>query len=203
MGKIRLAAESVEKKFFDGEKTLVTVAQDAGTLLNESLNLIQEGTEPFDRIGRKCTITNILIRGNALLNATTAAGDAHDSVRIILVLDRQANGTALTNMNSILTNGGAEHGTFQFNDLNFVRRFKILWDKTITMNVSGAGLSATDSWSATHRDFHYYKKVKISLFFDLAAAAMANVESNNLVMLAVSTHGLAAIRYSWRLRFVG
>lgn len=203
MNKLRLVAAGVEKKFFDGEKTIVTVAGDAGTLLNESLNLIQEGTTPSERIGRKCTITNILIRGQVLVTGTTTAANMHDTVRILVVLDRQTNGAALTNVDDILTNGSSLHGTFMFNDLTVVRRFKILWDKTITMNQSGAGLNATDTWPTLHRDFHYYKKVKIPLYFDLAAATIANIESNNIVVLAVSTHGLASIRYNWRLRFVG
>ena len=87
----RFAGRGAEHKFLDTGltgtfDTTGEVLPGGGT--STGLNLIAQGTTESNRVGRKCVITKILIRGHV----TTASTEANNIIRMLLVLDKQANG---------------------------------------------------------------------------------------------------------------
>ncbi len=80
-----------ELKFFDTLKAATTVTE-TGTILDDSLVHIPQGVTESERVGRKCTLRSIHIKGTFLNSNVTSVNDTKNGVRIIMYLDKQANG---------------------------------------------------------------------------------------------------------------
>jgi hypothetical protein len=78
-----------ERKFFD---TVVSGTVDTTAEALTSLNLIAQGVTQSTRVGRKCTVTEIIVKGMVEWTTVTNATMPQDQVRLILLLDKQANG---------------------------------------------------------------------------------------------------------------
>jgi len=94
------------------------------------VNGVTMGTSAANRVGQSITMRSLQLR---LVNAATPATGTDQIHRLLLVLDRQANGTAPT-LPDILYPGGT---LFTMRNLDNRKRFKILWDKTIVLDASG------------------------------------------------------------------
>lgn len=118
-----------ELKFFD--TTLATTAiTTAGVVINNTLNAMVEGSDYNNRIGRKCTVTRIHLRGTLTLPSQTNITLMSVSTRVILYLDRQCNASAAT-VAAILQTADEK----SFNLLENSERFVILKDWYIVQNV--------------------------------------------------------------------
>jgi len=191
----RFAGRNAEKKFFDG--TLgSTACAAAGTILNASLNLIPQGVTESTRVGRKCVVKNLNMKGHVILPATTTAASTSDIVRVIVYLDKQCNG-ATAGVTDILEATDIE----SFRNLANSQRFVVMYDKTKTINLSGCGLAATDTWAERVIPFKFSKACNIPLEFDSTTGAITEIRSNNIGVLGISESGLVAIQYRWRMRF--
>ncbi len=154
---------------------------------------IPQGITEQNRIGRKCTITNILARLNFefLLDSQsdmTASNDAHETVRFIMFWDKQANG------------GGAgatdllETDTYNsFRNLANAKRFVFLVDKLMTFNTtaSSAGNGTTNKSERIVRDYQIKinKKVFIPIEYNSTAGAITEMTTNNVGCIVFSKHG--------------
>lgn len=198
-----------ELKFYDENKGSTTVYNTAaGTAyLESSMNNIPEGTGQSERLGRKCTVTQAFVRGTITLAAATAAARNSAKCRVVLVWDKQCNGAAVAN--AFGANTGAP---FEIDDINSFRnlenssRFTILYDKTHTLVADGAASTAgAYTFGAVDRNFQIsLPKLNIPLEFSGATGGIAEIRSNNLVMMAISDATTAAdvsIKYISRLRY--
>lgn len=104
------------------------------------LNPIQQGSGPSNRIGRRCKMTSLLLRGGLLVLRDGQA--VIEQLRILVIYDRQpavANGVGtLPTISDILqtvdqAGTAAAGGAFGFNNLNNSRRFLTLMDKKWTI----------------------------------------------------------------------
>ncbi len=186
-----------ESKFFETNLDDSVVAQNWN--VEGSLNLIPQGVTETQRVGRKCTITNIGIRITAKLPTTAVAAQTADILRIALVQDKQANGA-----NPGVTDVFEDDNYQSFNNLSNSGRFKTLWDKTISISASaGSGRGSTDtlSYGEVQRAYTFFKRCNIPIEFDSTTGAVTEIRSNNIVLLYASKNGFAGFDGVARIRF--
>ncbi len=160
------------------------VTADTSTLFNIGI-----GNGPSQRIGRKITVTNIYMRFNfTFLNKASTdlltAQSGHETIRCMLVWDKQANGVGPGSTQILLTDVWDE-----YRNLANTKRFVILYDKIWTFNrETVAAYDGTgDSSQSVHRDWNkkISKKVFIPIEYNQVSSdgAMATIRSNNVGLI--------------------
>lgn len=100
------------------------------------LNLVQQGTGFYNRIGRKICLRSIHLTGNVIHNpGNEVEGGLPDYLRIILFYDRQPNGTFPAAADLLLdrdNQGGTVSNAYCNINMNNSDRFKILRDIRIS-----------------------------------------------------------------------
>lgn len=187
----------VEKKYFDTKKA-ATSAGVAGTIFDDSLNEVPQGAGESDRVGRKITVTDVLLKGLLTTGSGTVAASIADTYRIILYLDKQCNGA--TAAATDILEGVVDINAFR--NLEEGGRFRILSDSII----EGGPLTNAGGTAATvdrYQCFHIYKSVKIPIEFNGATGAIAEIRSNNIGVLVVSAGANAGttLSYTARIRY--
>ncbi len=185
-----------ELKFHDLDLDDALIAS-GGTITN-SLNLIAQGTTESTRIGRKCNVRSIAWRFALELPEGTDDTKTSDVARVMLYLDKQANG-ATAAVTDIL-----ESADYQsFNNLANKSRFRTLMDRTYVLNSSAGGTSAasTDQWGAVTIDDTWFHKCNVPIEFDSTAGAITEIRSNNFGVLLISLSGNIKFDSKIRVRF--
>ncbi len=189
-----------ELKFHDVDFDNEPVA--SGGAIEATINVIPQGITESERIGRKCTITNIGWRYDIFLVKVDAQATATngDVLRVILYLDKQTNGATATVLNILQT---ADYQSF--NNLSNKGRFTILMDKTHVINylsLASDNAGVVSSANVT-RSFTFFKKTNINIEYDDSAAtgALTTIRTNNLGILTISREGQVRIVSKIRLRF--
>jgi len=188
------AGSSYEKKFWDTPVLLhsnATVGEFVPTLTG-----IQQNTNPFGRIGRKITVTNV--NGHfKLTSGTSATTAAAGQYRIILGIDKQANGAAplitdiLSDLSAVPPPGtGPALSPNSFRNMFNVERFVILKDKLITLNRQAQSTTAGESYEGS-RILKLSWKGAVPVLFNSDGYTVSDITSNNffMCMLANSTGG--------------
>ncbi|MFQ0997900.1 hypothetical protein [Gilliamella sp. CG33] len=187
----------MEYKFHDVDLDDAVIVA-AGAITN-SINLIAQGVTESTRVGRKCCIRSINWRYNFFLTEIVAQATPApaDILRIILYLDKQANGATATVTNILKT------ADFQsFNNLANKGRFRILMDRTHVLNYAAAiGVTASSDWPEVEYAGSFYKRCSIPIEFDSTAGAITEIRSNNLGVLLITRAGVAGLNSKFRLRF--
>jgi len=162
------------------------------------LNLVPQGVEESQRVGRKITIKSINIRWIVSSGAGTSGSD---SLRLLLVQDTQANGAAATysGVGGVLESDSVT----AFRNLENSNRFIIHKDWFINMNPTAGIVGA---FNQTNKVITFNKKCNIPIEFDSSAStgAIGTIRSNNLFLLARSAAvddgyqcaGVVRIRYT-------
>ncbi len=194
----RYAGRSGELKFHDVDLDDGSVA-GAGTI-TATINIIPQGVTEVQRVGRKCTIKSVnwkyrceIPEADAV--ATPATGD---TVRIILFLDKQANGATAAVLDVL------ETASFQsFRNLANSGRFNILMDKVVTLNYAGLASDGAGvvSQAKVIREGSFYKSCNIPIEFSSTTGAIGEIRSNNLSVLLISSDGVMVFTSKFRLRF--
>lgn len=199
---VRAAPE--ELKFHDVDVDQAAADLSAGVILNtSSINFIPQGVTESNRLGRKCTVKSINWRGAIELASVAGAGlQIAQTWRMMLVLDKQCNGSVVT-VTDVL-----ESANYQsFNNLSNKGRFRTLSDKTFTLNPqAGAGDGAVDDTSPVRVDFTFFSKCNIPLeISSTGTPVIADIRSNNFFVLLISNSASAimSLDSKVRLRFVG
>lgn len=201
-GFTRQFTSALEKKSLD---TYISGNFDAtGEVLpgggtSTGINLIPQGATAVTRVGNRCTITNISVRG--WVSSGTVEGGTY---RMLLVLDTQANG-AYPAWNDVIANTGATETT-EFNNLDNSRRFRILKDwygwigpLGITTNFD----SNTRGYGNKNYIIKYNKKCSIPLEFNGATGAIAELRSNNICFMGCSNvDDLSSFILNCRIRYI-
>ena len=193
----RFAGPSAELKFHDLAVDDAVVAVN-GTIIDNSVNNIPQGTTEITRIGRKCTIRSINWRFSMqLLTEANTATPGVDTVRVIMYLDKQCNGAAAT-VTDILESDNYH----SFNNLANKSRFRTLMDRTYTFShPCASGADATAEWGPEKQDDTFFKNVNIPIEFDGTAGALTEIRSNNIGVMLLSQAGLCNFTSEIRLRF--
>ncbi len=173
----------------------------AGAIGAISCNLIAQGVTEAQRIGRKCTIKSINWRFSMTIPTTATAAETSDVCRVILYLDKQANGATAT------VAGILESADFQsFNNLANKSRFRTLMDRIYDFQCpsgSGRGTADTLSYGEGVMSDTLFKKCNIPIEFDntFDDGRIATIRTNNIGVLLISQSGFCSFGSKMRLRF--
>lgn len=192
----RYAGRNAEMKFFD---TALSFNIDATGEVPATgqLNLIPQGVTESTRVGRKCVLKSIQMRGIVLFQpgaAATAASTAY----IYVVLDKQANGAAAA-VTDVFTSANLASA---MHNLSNSQRFVVLKKMKFTM-APMAG--ATTAYNNSTKTFDMFKKCNIPLEFSSTTGAITELRSNNVFLLAgtdqlsddlISVAGTCRVRFS-------
>jgi len=191
----RYQGRDSEYKFFD---TALSFSFD---LTNEvpatgQLVLIPQGVTESTRVGRKCVIKSILLKGtiNLIPGANAlASGNAFQW----LVLDKQTNGAAAA-VTDVFT--GSAAGTALRNLANS-SRFQII--KKFKWQLSPmAGVTTAFNTQALH--YNWFKRCNIPIEYSSTTGAITEIRSNNLFLIAgadtvddiITQTGVCRVRFS-------
>ncbi len=166
-----------------------------------SLLTIPEGNGEEQRVGRKINIKKISWRYTISLPTTATANDSSDIVRVMLVLDKQANGANATAGDVLATTDYQS-----FNQLANSMRFQVLMDKTYSIiSGSGSGRGTTDtlSYGGAVLCAQWHKKCNIRIEYDTTATTgvITSIKSNNIFVILGSLRGAAGFESNMRFRF--
>jgi len=171
----RFSGPQGEDKFFDTANNfdfdLTGEVPATGQLV-----LIPQGITESTRIGRKCTITRITIRG-VLTFIPAALAQACTVCYLYLLQDTQCNGAAAA-ITDVFTS--AEMHRNHMNLANS-QRFKILKKWVWVFNV---GSGVTTAYNNVVRVIDYSRKCRIPLEFSSTSGAIAELKSNNIFFIA-------------------
>ncbi len=192
-----------ELKFFDQDVTDALIAANWTIQTNAtpeaSFIRIPEGTSASTRIGRKITIRKIMMRYNLTLPAQTNPSSTSDVVRIVIYLDKQCNGTAAT-IGTIFESDDVQ----SFRNIPNIKRYGILYDRTISMNCIAGGPASTTSTNYGERVIavNVFLNVNIPIEYNATnTGALATIRSNNIGMVFGSETGLVQFNGRLRLRY--
>lgn len=192
-----------ELKYFDTSKAN-TVASTSGTILSNTLNLVQAGSLANERIGRKIVIKKIHMRGFVFLDEALAEANLNRSserIRIIVYLDRQANGAAATAAQIIAPTASIN----SFNNLENKDRFTILMDKSFDLLPqlsTQVGATPTFAVGEYMQSWQWHKRCNIPIEFGSTdPTTIADIKSNNIGVLAFSNDGVGSCGYICRIRY--
>jgi len=176
----RFTGPNAELKFFD---TALTFSVDATMEVPATgqLVLIPQGVTESTRVGRKCIIKSIEVKGT-IADAPAAAANAASSAYVWLVLDKQCNGAAAA-ATDVFTSTAAQTALINLaNSERFVILKKWVWSFN-----SSAGV--TTAYNNTRREFEYYRRCNIPIEFSSTTGAITEIKSNNLFLLAGAVGG--------------
>ncbi len=191
-----------ELKFFDTKVVaLGTISQT--WLRIAAINLVGRGTGPNQRNGRNFIIRSLQMRFKIRKNE----GFDEDTVRIVVVLDRQTNGDNMTQQQLWQDTGDTNANWRSYRNLENISRFEILWDKTYTLN---AYTAISGSEKITSLADTYYKKVniKVEMSGTSGTATITDIKDNSIHVWACSERNpefVQAINFrgTFRIRFTG
>jgi len=166
------------------------------------LNSIAAGSDFSDRIGRKIQMKSIQIRINARLDPSDNTDIVHAShFRFIIYYDKQWNGSTLAvgNVADLLSRADSgtdrEIPTLSPINLNNRDRYKILWDKTGSVDVGKQSQS-----------IKYYKKINLETIYNSQLSGAGAIQTGALLFIHLGSHngGTADAEFTYfhRLRFI-
>jgi len=141
------------------------------------LNGLAPGNSASQRVGMKVSIRSVEIR--MAPHATTTNGE-ENTIRCMIVLDRQSNGVAPTAITDILQTNSVTSPR----SLTQRKRFKIIWDRLFAIG------AATNSGTAQTRTIDKYIKFKRPIVAEYnagVAGTIADISANSLWLVFFAT----------------
>jgi len=190
------------------------------------LNAIPQDTSTEGRIGNKCNLKSLHMRGSITWPTITGTAMQYNpEVRVCIILDTQSNGltanpaitdvfrTSVADDDAGVGNPDKIHGTSfnSFMNLDTVKRFKILKDKIFRAPTGGvAGLVGVNG--STAQTHFYWNRNMNDLQIDYVAinGPLSCIQGNAIHVMACCSYAdiagntaLPSLTYTSRLRFVG
>lgn len=209
-----------ELKWFDTMSSQTTINTNSNLIIISStpLNGLAQGTAIDQRIGNRAIIkkiqVNILVNSPAVLNVSDVAviRNWRPVIRLAVVLDTQANGSAPTGGDIYLTPTSSTDtsGSLTLRNLDHVARFKILAVKTLNWTPSEtAGSATTLSLSSHSRLVSFTIPLTLLTHYDGTGLNYADMTTNAISLMAqvnsenVATKLPVRFDYNVRTRFIG
>jgi len=169
---------SQEMKFQDQQIDFLATSTSVGDVLISSVNNIVNGSGASQRVGRKIVVRAIQWKGFVF----SPVGLSHSNCRLILALDKQANGAVAQREDFLNTSVGTSDPTTAFHNLMHVNRFRGIFDRTVVLN---SMTEDANQQRPVQRQFSFYKKCYIPVEFDGDAGTLETIASNNLFIDAI------------------
>lgn len=172
LGVSRFNGPHAEMKYFDLAKSVNDDAVVAATESDfSSLHLVQKGSDADQRIGRQITIRSVNVR----LQVDSARTSHAIMGQVVLVLDKQANGTQPTAA-EIWENPTS--GSISFRNMENTQRFVILHKQNI--HLSPQALSCTQNQAKV---LSFTKNLNLKIQFGKnSETAITDIPTNNLTL---------------------
>jgi len=209
----------VEKKFKDynydelitNEITNATAIADPGPsgVRSGPLNGVIHGDSENERIGRVTYLKSVHLKGYIQFAASTpiAGGIMPIShrVRLILVLDKQANGATISAASVLADRSGTVQDLNAHYNLENVSRFKILRDFVLDEGVNaaagdGAGLFGKSATNKTFSIDHTFR-TPLKVVHIGSLGTYATISTNQLHLIAIADNVSSRLVYVSRVRF--
>ncbi len=164
----------------------------AGTLL-----VIPAGTSESERVGRKIRLTAFQMRYSIILGNTTTPTSTSSQVRIMVILDKQCNGTAPTVGNVL------EFADYQsYRNLSKTTRFNILYDRCHALNsVSGSYDGSNDQFGQVVAKGQCYRKLHAQVQYNADTGVLTSMTQTNLCLLLISDNTFCNFKSKIRIRY--
>lgn len=117
-------------------------------------------------------------------------------MRVIVFLDRQANGTAATVTDILET---AQYNSF--NNLANSSRFRIMYDKRHDMNYFNTQTSGGQDIDGTNISGSFFANVNLPIEFSSTTGVIGEIRSNNIGLLLISDSQQGYLEGRVRVRF--
>ncbi len=131
------------------------------------------------------------------MNSTSTINNATDTMRTMVILDKQCNGA-----NPTVAQVLASTDIDSYRNLQLSGRFTVLLDRTTDINTMGlAGDGAANDSAPISRSFSFYKKCNVPLEFDASTGAITDLTTNNIFVLLISELGQSSWQAGCRVRF--
>lgn len=190
----RYRGAGAELKFLDTSGQFLLTS--TGTIAFPSFNLIDVGTGPSERIGRKVTLKSIALR----LTYKLGGGNPWDHVRCILYNDTQCNGAAAA-VTDILQTADVD----SYLNLANSDRFRVLRDFNCSLNsqssttIAGAVQPAGDY---KIQDAYVVVSLPIDFAPGTGGTSIADVKSVNIGMLMIAENSnYSSVEVHCRIRY--
>ncbi len=172
----------------------------AATMARFNLTEIPEGNGESERIARKILVKKISINYNISLPTATTAGSTTDTMRCMLILDKQTNGAIFTAVQLLDTDS-----IFSFNHLANNNRFRILFKENYDLKAGGAAASgAAFIFSEDNTYLMFTINVNIPIEYDnsVTTGDVSSVKSNNIYWVTQSRSGIGIGLGAARIRYI-
>lgn len=214
-----------ELKFYDNlvtyNGTIGANGDKTGTIIKDSLLNIQQGTQPSQRIGRKIFVKRLQMRGTITLRQMDEAGGTSDQQglrgRLIVYCDKQTNGS-IANPNDILQDSSAAGNatvpypvtTDNYRNMEYIDRFRIIHDKTYTLNRLNMGiLAATPEeqyGTPLVKSFNVGKNMNLEVVYKEVTGTIDSLQSTNIGVMWISDEALTGtdqiiVKFQFRVRY--
>lgn len=191
---------SIEKKWIDLTVAATVVTNDGTGGISSwttggTMNVIATGTGESQRVGRKVTLKNIYLHGELVLPSTSSVTLCTDQFRMIVFIDKQANGV-IAGVTDVLQTASIN----SFRNLANQERFVILKDKYYDINASTTSNATTTTGGHSYH-IKMYKKLDLPIEYSGTNGTIGEIKSNNLVMLCISRTGSCTFQYTARIRY--
>jgi hypothetical protein len=186
----------LEYKFLDNPVSALVI-NTAGQVDNV-INTLAQGTSESERVGRKVMIHSFHWRFRLNLLNTLDADDTGICVRLMVVIDKQTNGSAYA-LSELLAVPGTFDPAHAFRNLQFQNRFVVLMDRMYCLNAQTT--VGTQSGAVVVYD-EFNKAMSLPVEYGGTTGSIAEQRSNSLSVVFMKTAtGNAEIEYNTRVRF--
>ncbi len=194
----RYSGRNAELKFHDVDLDDAVVG--TGGTVTPTVNIIVQGITESQRIGRKCTLRAYQWRYVLTLPEQDAVvtPETGDSIRIIVFIDKQANGATAAVLDILET-----ASILSFRNLSNSGRFSFLCDKLHNINFAGLASDGAGvvSQALVNHEYTFYSKLELPIEFSGTTGAIGEIRSNNIGVLLLSQQGRVTFNSKIRLRF--
>lgn len=171
-------ADAPERKVIDLIPAVYPIDEDGDVTC---VNLIAQGSDYNERIGRKVTIVAIQMEGHIHAASNLCPPG---KCRIMFIWDSQPNGVLATPA-QIFQNIVAS----SFMNLNFRDRFKVLMDHNVALNGFCTAFNNTIVTNASEvENISFYKRLYYPTIYSGTTATIADIQSGALLMFCTGEH---------------
>jgi len=150
------------------------------------------GSGPEGRIGNKIFVKSVRLRGQVGFPRKANESQLHsaDVVRLILFIDQQTNGLEVDSNTLMHGASAGNRAVHTFQSVNHMGRFRVLWDKTWSLNAQAVEVGAgTDREHAGFQkvfkaNIKFAKPIEVMFNGDDATTTVANIVKNSFQMAA-------------------
>lgn len=177
-----------ELKAIDTTASNVALLSGGGVI---ALNLVAQGSDYNQRIGRKVVLKSVLLRIHVVPTPTVDLPQG-DVGRFILAYDAQTNGVS-PGVSDLIAGGDYLAG----NNLNYRERFKVIKDWMVPLAATAYNTGILVSGVPSTRLLTVYKRLNLDTVFNNTGGAVGQIATGGLFLFY--DNGLAAGGYQFNL----